>query len=1678
MILSNVNIGSGPSTGDGDPLRSAFSTINTNFQKITNNVNALSNSVTSVAGRTGSVVLTINDILGWSTIVTQSNINATVNTANIGMLGYVDSKIAANIATLINSAPGALDTLQELAAALGNNSSFASTITNSLATTNSNLIVANTTMKGYVDGQVLAANTGIASAVTLANTGIKGYVDQANTIQSAQIASANVGIIGYIDQANSIQSSQLTQANLGIIGYIDQANTIQSAQITSANVGIIGYIDQANTIQSAQIISANVGMKGYVDAVTAAWTANAQAQENLLANIGALDLNNINATLGVHNGQINDLIANAGVQAGSIADLYANAAVQAALISSLGNTAQIQSNIAVLQSNAATQSDLIIRINSNVTQANLGMVGYVSSTVVTANVGMKGYVDSQIISVNTGANANITTANVGMKGYVDSINTILTANAVSQGANISLLLSSVGSLPGQIVSANLGMKGYVDSLTATYSNINVQSYLVTNSYATQDYVNTSNTSMKTYVDGQIAAVNVSITSANVGLKGYVDQANLGMKGYVDSVAGQSNYANANVAAYLLSYAGNIAVNTIKFDDLSEQRTAYTGTQWRSNLTSDLTVKPTWMSYYPGLKNQLDTQYGFDSNGMFFSGNADNDIAYPIRTNLHIHGEDTTEIIVTINFANTIDDHGIAIFNSTSVPVWRYATDATRIAFQFSSGTPRLYGQTTQDVSGTPVVTAGNDYTIKFVYNPSNTVTVYTYDGPDTTGTLLDTRTINEVLPAGDYIIGFDADQDGIGAKSYFTNVIIRTLTNTVVNNLEVQGRVTGDLIPSANVTYDLGNVTHRWRDLWLSGSTLHIGNANISVSNGSIQSSAPIRADITGNVTASNITITGNTLTIGGATLDVVGGAIQSSLPITSEGPMTATNLSITGTQLQFAQGSYIEESEVVGMTGTYALALNSPDDGFVGLNALDSNASVTSSVIVSNVLVQVNVANSTPGGNALIWAYGSDGALILPAGGIITTPDAQEFQLQAKDTDSLLRNEINLDPNNGTYMSVWSEELDTAFSADDWDTASWVNEGGSGAAYFANAENLQDFWTTGIGSIVNSVEVSINGGARTLVEYDGNDGEQYGVLLLLGAVPVSSPTTITSLTFYYRTKNSINIDYDNGQMRLEAQSMNITLETSNELDLRSGEILTLMSTGQSPVRIYTDSTTNMWEFNSTGSLTLPQEGKIFGLGLGPAGPRGGYVSWAGNTSAGELGFNTIRLVPDEVLETFDQYIILDPTYVDGEPGSISIRAGGTQDNSLTHLYLGGANSHVKISAGLNSPVTVMSNNNSWDFGNTGNLTLPAGGTITEGVVTDNPTIELTPANPDDASQKLVIKGGLPPEEPADYHLHLTTGDLDLTSIILGTDYHNVRTTTDGKIQITTPTEGTNVWEFDTTGALTFPDDTVQTTAWTGILPNPTYSGSDQIGQATPAPLNLNNSAEATLLTQLNLINTGGGAGSGSAIDFWTYTSINDVPEVRLQAVDDGDYSADFAIKIKAKGESGFGNLTTTWTFGTDGNLTLPAGGDILDSTGNVYSSYSNVQVASYLPTYTGNISAGNVYVPGTSGKIGYSLGGFVQQTTSNATGVTSHFSSGNIQLMSIDLGVNSAHTVAFSCNKLTTNDMLLVQHISGGVTSVHVSAYVMADGLAIIWMRDITGVGTGAFTPMLKYAIVRAPSS
>lgn len=42
--------------------------------------------------------------------------------------------------------------------------------------------------------------------------------------------------------------------------------------------------------------------------------------------------------------------------------------------------------------------------------------------------------------------------------------------------------------------------------------------------------------------------------------------------------------------------------------------------------------------------------------------------------------------------------------------------------------------------------------------------------------------------------------------------------------------VSGDITPSANITYDLGNATHAFRDLYLSGNTIKLGNGGATIS--------------------------------------------------------------------------------------------------------------------------------------------------------------------------------------------------------------------------------------------------------------------------------------------------------------------------------------------------------------------------------------------------------------------------------------------------------------------------------------------------------------------------------------------------------------------------------------------------------------------------------------------------------------------------------------------------------------------------------------------------------------------------------------------------------------------------------------------------------------------------------
>ena len=80
--------------------------------------------------------------------------------------------------------------------------------------------------------------------------------------------------------------------------------------------------------------------------------------------------------------------------------------------------------------------------------------------------------------------------------------------------------------------------------------------------------------------------------------------------------------------------------------------------------------------------------------------------------------------------------------------------------------------------------------------------------------------------SGTAIVNGDSNVDIATANADIT-MSVAGVSNVVVvstDGITVQGNV----LPSANITYDLGASNYRWNDLWLANSTIYIGNGSIS----------------------------------------------------------------------------------------------------------------------------------------------------------------------------------------------------------------------------------------------------------------------------------------------------------------------------------------------------------------------------------------------------------------------------------------------------------------------------------------------------------------------------------------------------------------------------------------------------------------------------------------------------------------------------------------------------------------------------------------------------------------------------------------------------------------------------------------------------------------------------------
>jgi len=188
MALEVINTGTAANSGDGDNLRAAMTKAKNNFAEI------YADDFVTTARIADSVALG-----GSPTTTTQS---ASDNSTKIATTAYADTAVA----NAIDAAPAALDTLNELAASLGDDANFAGTMTTSLAgklstaagaVGTSNIADDAVTIAKIADAAIVTESEGIASNdndTTLpTSAAVKDYVDGAVPTYTDFYVTGNLG---------------------------------------------------------------------------------------------------------------------------------------------------------------------------------------------------------------------------------------------------------------------------------------------------------------------------------------------------------------------------------------------------------------------------------------------------------------------------------------------------------------------------------------------------------------------------------------------------------------------------------------------------------------------------------------------------------------------------------------------------------------------------------------------------------------------------------------------------------------------------------------------------------------------------------------------------------------------------------------------------------------------------------------------------------------------------------------------------------------------------------------------------------------------------------------------------------------------------------------------------------------------------------------------------------------------------------------------------------------------------------------------------------------------------------------------------------------------------------------------------------------------------------------------
>jgi hypothetical protein len=397
---------------------------------------------------------------------------------------------------------------------------------------------------------------------------------------------------------------------------------------------------------------------------------------------------------------------------------------------------------------------------------------------------------------------------------------------------------------------NGNIANFSGNLTAANANLG--------NLATANYINVA-----TQLNGNIANFTGNLTAANANLGNLVTanyiNVSYDLTGNVANFSGNLTTANANLGNLATANYINVAYN------LNGNIANFSGNLTASNANLGNTVTA---NYFFGSANNLSNIQGANVTGEVANSNYSTyaDIAYSVDVGNVVGIGNIATINLDGNISNLL--HGDGSWGDYSSNYSSFSGQVTDNNQPNITSVGTLIDLTVGDTTSNVVILDGN-------ISATGNITANNFMGR---------------LANGNSYVEIPVVDGNI------------TLTANGVTTLTVSEfdlTVVGNVVPSANVTYNLGSPTHRWKDLYVSGNTIDLNGATISAGPDGIALTNPLGGSFTviGTGAANTAAILNGSSSIiidANSNVNISVDTVSNVVVISSDGLLVTGNANIT----------------------------------------------------------------------------------------------------------------------------------------------------------------------------------------------------------------------------------------------------------------------------------------------------------------------------------------------------------------------------------------------------------------------------------------------------------------------------------------------------------------------------------------------------------------------------------------------------------------------------------------------------------------------------------------------------------------------------------------------------------------------------------------------------------------